>query len=165
MAMPIYEPLSSGNGIIYIRLVELTTYTEIGGAAIDSYYFERTIGDSGVWTQVHDGDFSTYQANLGYETSGNTLGETIQFRAKASNIHGWGLMSDPLVVISSSVPEKPIPPVITIENLDVKISWTQPNDNHGQISSYIIRIAAEGTDTFTEETVNCDGSEIMITQL
>lgn len=87
------------------------------------------------------GDENSFSLNLALETSGHILGETMHFRAKAHNIHGWGEYSDPLSVVVSSMPEQPLPPVITIDNLDVKISWTAPDNNFGQISSYIIKIA------------------------
>jgi hypothetical protein len=89
----------------------------------------------------------------------------MHFRAKAHNIHGWGELSDQLTEVASSMPDQGLSPVITIEDLNVKISWTAPNDNYAQITSYVVRIAHESSETFEEETTYCDGSDAMITQL
>jgi hypothetical protein len=83
----------------------------------------------------------------------------MHYRVKAHNIHGWGAFSEPLTVISSSMPDQPTAPTITIEDLSAKIAWIEPNYNYGSVTSYIIKIAAEASDVFTEELVNCDGSD------
>jgi hypothetical protein len=89
----------------------------------------------------------------------------MHFRTKAHNIHGWGELSDSLTVVASSMPEQGLSPLITIVDLNVKISWTAPNDNYDQISSYIVKIAHGGLETFEEETTYCDGSDSTITSL
>ena len=139
MATPIYDPKKSPGSLVYVTIKPLVAFEEIGGNTVDSYQVEMSVNGSGVWTVIQGGD-NNYSVNLEIVTSGHTLGETMLFRAKAHNIQGWGQYSEPLSVVVSSMPEQPIAPVITIENFDVRISWTAPNSNFGQISSYIITI-------------------------
>ena len=161
MAVPVYNPTLSPYDLIYLTVEGLTTYTENGGSDVDSYFVEMSIDSTDVWTVIQ-GDEGSYTLNLALETSGHTLGNTVNFRAKAHNIHGWGELSEPLTVVASTMPDQPEPPVISIEDLNVKISWSAPNNNYAQISSYIIKIANEAKDSFEEQTTYCDGSDIMV---
>jgi hypothetical protein len=152
-------PLQSLGDIIYITMTGLTTYEEIGGSTVDSYRLERSFGSSGIW-EIIQGD-PVPSLNLEISISGHTLGETYHFRASAGNIHSWGAYSDILTVVATTVPEKPDPTVITIENTDFKISWTPPDDNYGAITKYIITIRqAEGA--YSEELTYCDGTDTTI---
>ena len=112
---------------------------KVRGNTVDSYQVEMSVKGSGVWTVIQGGD-NNYSLNLELLTSDHTLGETMLYRARAHNIQGWGQYSDTLSVVVSSMPEQPIPPAITIEDLNVRIAWTAPNNNFNQISSYIIMI-------------------------
>jgi hypothetical protein len=46
-----------------LQITELTTYEEIGGSTIDSYFVEMSVNDSGVWTTVQ-GDTGSYSMNF-----------------------------------------------------------------------------------------------------
>jgi hypothetical protein len=74
--------------------------------------------------------------------SGLVVGNTYVLRAQAHNIQGWGAYSPLLTVVSSAIPDNPLPAASSIINLDVEISWYTPDDNYSPITSYIIKIGA-----------------------
>jgi hypothetical protein len=92
------------------------------------------------------------------------LGDVINYIVYATSIHGDGPYSEELSVVTSSMPDGPAEVSTEIDGLSVKILWVAPNDNYGLITSYVVEIAAEGTDHFTQEIVNCDGSDLLIVQ-
>jgi hypothetical protein len=84
-----------------IQLIEMTTYEEIGGSTIDSYFVEMS-PNSGVWTTLQ-GDTGAFTLNLELTVTGLTTGQTYLFRSKAHNTHGWGDLSSELTVVSSGL--------------------------------------------------------------
>lgn len=52
------------------------------------------------------------------------------------------------------------PVITTINNIYVKIAWTQPNDNGAAITRYYILIVSNSGSGFSESP-NCDGNNIM----
>jgi len=157
-----YHPLASPYETDYLSLTPLTTYEVNGGAEVDLYTIELSIGSTEVWTDVFEGPITDLDSNYGLLTTGNTLGYILNFRVSAQNIHGWGETSDLLTFVSSSMPEQPLAPAtfLSEDPLDqnLLISWDAPINNFGQIERYIVKVAAEGTDDFYEELQHCDGS-------
>ena len=87
---------------------------------------------------------------------GLTAGASYQFRIRAFNVHGWSPFSIPTTIKAATQPEKPLPPVVTVNNILVKITWSVPYENSGQVNGYRVYIAdADGV--YTIETAYCNG--------
>jgi hypothetical protein len=54
---------------------------------------------------------------------------------------GWGDFSDPTEIVAAKVPEQPDAPTTEINNIFVRIAWTDPYLNSSPINSYMIFIA------------------------
>ena len=77
-------------------------------------------------------------------------------------MHGWGDWSDPTIVLSTGVPDQPDPPLTEINNIYVRISWTDPSHNFEAIDQYKILLRHVDETSFSEETEHCDGSNQII---
>lgn len=60
------------------------------------------------------------------------------------------------------VPEQPDAPTLTNSATDVLIQWTAPVDNGDTIISYTIVVRQSDGVTYTEDTVDCNGSDSTI---
>lgn len=90
-------------------------------------------------------------------TSSLTGGTTYKFRVRAHNIHGFGAWSNEASEIASGYPATPDAVSVHIVNLEVKITWTAPNDNFAAITAYNILIVQNDGTTFTEQLQYCNG--------
>lgn len=80
------------------------------------------------------------------------------FRLRALNTHGWGPYSNEITVIPSSAPSKMAVVTTVTENVYVKISWAQPNDNGAAITANKIVILEVDGLTWTE-SASCNGAD------
>lgn len=64
--------------------------------------------------------------------------------------------------VVSGVPDRPDLPLVQIVNLDVKVQWTEPNDNYAAITAYEVTLVHSDGATFTAETQYCDASQELI---
>ena len=55
-------------------------------------------------------------------------------RLRAHNLHGWGDWSNASIILSTGKPEAPDAPTTIINNLNVRISWTDPVHNFEAIN-------------------------------
>lgn len=78
-----------------IELIELSSYQKTGGSAIDSYYVEYSVANSNSWTCLQ-GDVNNFTLSSRLTVPNLVIGQIYSFRAKAHNINGWGLLSEPL---------------------------------------------------------------------
>lgn len=85
-------------------------------------------------------------------------GDTYKVRVRAHNLHGWGDWSTPSIILSTGTPDKPDPPGTIINNLSVLINWQDPDHNFEAIDLYQILFKHKSGDAFSEEVINCDGS-------
>lgn len=67
-----------------------------------------------------------------------------------------------MTITASDVPETPAAPTITLSNTAAKISWTAPDGNGETIDYYRITLRESDGTTFTEDIVNCDGTDATI---
>jgi hypothetical protein len=67
-------------------------------------------------------------------------GSTYKFRVRAHNLHGWGAFSNVTIIKSTGIPDKPLPVTTVMNNVFVRITWTDPDYNFEAIDSYDIRI-------------------------
>jgi hypothetical protein len=68
-------------------------------------------------------------------------------------------------VLATNVPEQPSPATVSIQNQNIKITWTAPFDNHADITSYHVSIAESGTEIYREELVYCEPGNSEVTAL
>jgi len=134
----------------------IATDAQTGASPIMSYGLEYKTG-AGAWTTLQ-GD-PTDSLNLSYIINGLVAGQSYSFRVRAKNEFGWGPYSNESSFIPRAVPSKMDPVVTVIDNIYVKISWTQPNENGAVITRYLIEIANFNYVAFAESP-NCDGNEI-----
>jgi len=64
-------------------------------------------------------------------------------------LHGWGEWSNVTIIRSTGIPDKPIPVTTVMNNVFVRISWTDPDYNYEAIDSYDIRIGQSDGLTFS----------------
>ena len=89
-------------------------------------------------------------------------GDTYKVRVRAHNLHGWGEWSSTSIILSTGVPDKPDPPATIINNLNIKVSWQDPPHNFEAIDRYQILFKHKTGDGFSEEIINCDGTNQII---
>ena len=80
------------------------------------------------------------KALSGVISSGIVGGSTYNIQVLVNNIQGWSVASPILTVLASGIPNQPSHPTTTLQNSDLKISWTAPNSNYATITSYQILI-------------------------
>lgn len=86
------------------------------------------------------------------------------FRVRAHNNMGWGEFSKPTEVVAAKIPEQPDAPTTVINNIFVRISWTDPYLNSSPIQSYSVFIANKDG-AFAKDATYCDGEkEPILTQ-
>lgn len=163
MQEAVYLPLESDISSIKVQLVQLTTLLETGGSTINSYHVELHNGLSWVTVQGGGGsDASEYSVDTELVMSSLTAGNSYKIRNRAHNVHGWGPRSDELIEIVSGISAKPDATVVQIVNLDVMVSWEEPDNNHAEILKYLVTLVHSDGTTFTEETQYCDASATLI---
>jgi len=100
------------------------------------------------WKKEEENDYQTVIGSeaapilsLTYtQTSGIEAGQVYLIRVRALNAMGWGHFSTPLAIVAAEVPAKPDPPLTTIDNVNVRVSWTKPYQNSSPITAYEIMI-------------------------
>ena len=91
-----------------------------------------------------------------------TAGRTYNFKVEARNSVGYSGESIELGILAATVPGQPSIPSTSISDANVAISWAVPDDGSAPILGYVILIRQEDGITFTEDSVNCDGSNASI---
>mmetsp|Transcript_33988 Transcript_33988/g.25077 ORF Transcript_33988/g.25077 Transcript_33988/m.25077 type:complete len:85 (+) Transcript_33988:155-409(+) len=77
---------------------------------------------------------------------------------RAHNEYGFGDWSSTTDIVASDIPDAPSAPTVAINNLNVRITWSEPGDNFEAIDYYSILILASDTSSYTELTY-CDGTD------
>jgi len=148
---------------IEIDWVALTTSTETGGLAIDSYNLEWW--DNGIliasWEELV-GETTPFLATTHLQIPDVVAGTTYYFRLRAQNALGWGDYSLELEVLAASIPTTLLP-VTTLDNADttVNIAWDPPTENGSPITEYKILFLESDGVTYTEDAT-CDGTDATI---
>jgi len=79
-------------------------------------------------------------------------------RIRAHNLHGYGAFSDPAIIQSTGVPDKPDAPSTQINNSNILVRWTDPDHNFEAIDYYQILFLTKGN-SFAETIVYCNGRD------
>ena len=129
-----------------------------GGTEILDYRVWYTIESEDAFVELESGVLYEY-----YST-GITLtpGVNYKFKVQARNAVGFGAFSSELVVRSASVPEEPAFVTTAVFEDTVVISWTVQYDGGSPILSYQILILQSDNESFSEDLVNCDGTDATI---
>jgi hypothetical protein len=88
-----------------------------------------------------------------------TAGTTYDFKIESRNSYGYSTYSDTLTLLCAFIADAPV--TVTTANVNdlVTISWSEPVSNGSPITAYRIYVQEHGTTTFTEETVECVGTD------
>jgi len=101
-----------------------------GSAEIDSYNLQWDRNTNGQeWYDLQGADpYSTLMT--GSFTADVLAGKVYQVRIRAHNVHGWSVWSPTFEIKSTGIPDAGLPPTTIINNQNVKVAWTEPNDNY-----------------------------------
>lgn len=154
--MPVAEVTDLTMTSIELTWPELVFNDDTGATPILSYSLEWDQGTGAFVSLLGEGAASlalTYSI-----TSGLTTGDPYQFQVRAQNVHGWGDYSDIITAIPASPPDQPDAVTTEIDNIYVKITWTQPPTNGADIDAYTVIIASGDGLTWAEAST-CDGTD------
>lgn len=93
-----------------------------------------------------------------YKATGLTAGKTYEFRVQSLNSYGYSADSSVLSLLCAFIPDSPL--TVATQNIDdkVKIIWSEPINNGSPITAYKLFIEQNDHQTYTEETIECQGS-------
>jgi len=83
-------------------------------------------------------------------------GSNYKFRVRARNEFGYSEYSDELQLLVAFVPARPVPPVTSVINSTVIVTWTAPFDSGSPITKY--KITIRQSDGVYSESSHCDGT-------
>jgi hypothetical protein len=97
MTAPYALVATTGEDRLAVAWAALTTAAETGGSTVTSYHLQSDSGTTAagtgvVWTDIVGYSPASLDTTISL-TSAVVAGTTYQFRARASNIHGWGAWS------------------------------------------------------------------------
>lgn len=134
---------------------------DTGSAAILSYHVQWDNGsDKLSWSDVlGDGVSNPFTTQVSATFIADVVpGTFYNLRVRAYNVHGWGQWSEYLLLKAAGLPEKPLPPTTTVNNLNIKVMWSDPDDNEEAIDRYRVMLAYSDRVTFVEIAQYCDGA-------
>jgi hypothetical protein len=86
-------------------------------------------------------------------------GENYKFKVQARNAVGYGSFSEEITIRAAKIPEMPISVTTQVDVDNVIVSWVPDYDGGSPIFAYKILTRESDGETFTEDLVNCNGSE------
>jgi hypothetical protein len=86
-------------------------------------------------------------------------GAVYTFQVEARNSVGYSLPSSTVSILCAQPPDQPEAPVTQEMTSNIIITWNLPWDGGSEILSYIIVIQHKDGTSYSEDTVNCNGSE------
>ena len=100
--------------------------------------------------------------DLTYTATGLTFGTTYEFKVESRNSYGYSDYSGVLSMLCAFKPEPPL--TVTTENQNdiVKVVWDDPVANGSPITGFRILVREHDEVTFTQESVQCDGTDATI---
>lgn len=85
-------------------------------------------------------------------------GANYKFKVQARNAFGYSLWSDELIIRAAEIPLSPVSVYTIVDGDNVNINWTPDYDGGSPVFAFTVLIRQSDTDTYSEQTVNCDGS-------
>jgi hypothetical protein len=97
-----------------------------------------------------------------YTAIGLTAGTTYEFKIESRNSYGYSTYSTIVTLLCAFIADAPV--TVTTANVNelVSISWSEPITNGSPITTYRIYVQENGSTTFTEETVECVGTDSIV---
>jgi hypothetical protein len=138
----------------------LTASTDTGGSAVTSYHLQTDSGSGdGTWSDVLGLSPASLATSIEL-TSAIVAGTTYIFRARASNIHGWGDWSPEVSIKAAQVPFQMASVSTAIESSagSVTITWLAPADGSDTITAYLIEIK-DTSGAWQAGSTYCDGTD------
>jgi hypothetical protein len=132
--------------------VEWTAPVFVGGSPIIDYRVS--------WSQS-GGEYTTLFENLvatSFVKGALIAGETYVFRVEARTAYGFSLHSEELSLLCAYISEPPLVVTTTNEGDLVTVVWDEPINNGYVIHAYRVFILQSDGTTYTEESVQCEGS-------
>jgi hypothetical protein len=127
-----------------------------GGLAVIDYRINQ---------RVQGGSYSVIASGIStqsYTATGLTLGTIYEFTVEARNTNGHGNPSTDFTILHALIPETITTSTTTNSEYNVIIDWTAPSENGSTITFYTVTIRQSDETTYTEDSVNCDGSDSTI---
>jgi hypothetical protein len=127
-----------------------------GGAVIDDYRVNY---------KEQGGTYSVLEAALSatsYTAIGLTAGTTYVFTVESRNSYGYSAVSDELTLLCAFIPDPPLTVSTTNLNDMVVFDWIEPVTNGSPITAYRVYIRESDQSIYTEETVQCLGTDASV---
>lgn len=100
----------------------------------------------------------TSTTSTSYQVTGLTAGTTYEFKIESRNEYGYSTFSSTLSLLCATTPAVPTSVVTTIDGTTVKVAWSLSTTNGSAITAYKVYIKQNGSTTYTQESVDCDGT-------
>lgn len=94
-----------------------------------------------------------------YQISGLQAGVIYEFKIEARNQYDYSEYSGTLGLLAAFIPDVPTDVVTVIESGQMKVTWQLANDNGSPVTEYKVWVNEIGTDTYTQENVDCVGND------
>lgn len=88
-----------------------------------------------------------------------TQGFTYAFKVQARNQVGYGDFSSEVSILAAQIPDQPEAPTTSISGDSVVVSWQLPDNRGSPITAYTVRVRESDSLTFTEDALNCGGTD------
>jgi hypothetical protein len=125
------------------------------GSPIIDYTVSVSIGDSSTDFNI----LSSIVLLKNYIAPGLTVGEIYNFKVQARNQHGISDESDIFTMTCAFVPSQPQAPTTSVVLDTIKVDWIEPFNGGIAITAYKILIRTTAGGVYTEDLVDCDGSD------
>ena len=118
--------------------------TDEGGAPITQYEVQWSADGTSGWRRA---GYANDPQNRTYKHTGLSSGTTRHYRVAARNSGGRGTWSDPpaFATTLAGVADRPVLTVKSTTPNTIRVRWTEPRDNGGDITSYEIEWSADGS--------------------
>lgn len=128
-----------------------------GGTPVIDYriYYAHEASE---YTELVTGVTTTYYTT----TVPLVAGENYKFKVQARNAVGYGDLSAEFIIRAARVPDVPTDVTTTINGDFVDIDWSSPYDGGSPLLSYTVLILQDNGVTFSEDLIDCDGSDSTI---
>lgn len=123
-----------------------------GGAVIDDYRINIK-EQGGTYSILASGIVPT-----SYTAIGLTAGTTYVFNIESRNSYSYSPVSEEITLLCAFIPEPPATVQTTNFEDKVIVTWSDPVTNGSPITSYRFFIRESDFTTFTEESIQCDGT-------
>ena len=91
-----------------------------------------------------------------------TAGTTYEFKIESRSEYGYSTFSSTLSLLCATIPVVPTSIVTTIDGSTVKVAWSLSTTNGSPITAYKVYIKQNGSTTYTQESVDCDGTSATV---